>query len=131
LDVVSGLSADTLATLAAEEVLAVNQDALAVQGIRVSPAAPDGAECWAKPLAGGAVAAVLLNRGAGPGNASVSCTWTQLGLPQGATATVRDLWARAELGPATGSFTASVPPHGCAMVRVTPTTWLPGRHTGA
>lgn len=126
-DVVSGLDAPTLAILAGEEVLAVSQDALAVQGTRVSPPAPFGGECWAKPLAGGAVAAVLLNRGAGPANASVTCSWAELGLPASAAADVRDLWARQSLGPATGSFTASVPPHGCVMVTVTPTTWLPGR----
>ena len=70
---------------------------------------------------------MLLNRGAGPANASVTCTWAELGLPAGEAAAVRDLWAHADLGPATGAFTATVPPHGCVMVRVTPTTWLPGR----
>ena len=144
-DLAGGLDNETLALLAAPEVVAVSQDALAVQvrerggggrlsasrppipppplqphwqGTRVSPASPSGTECWARPLSGGAVAAVLLNRGEGP--ADVSCTWAELGLPAGAKAAVRDLWARADLGDFTGAFTArGVESHGAVMVRVT------------
>jgi alpha-galactosidase len=104
-DLVSGIDDATLALLTAPEVIAVDQDVLGVQGVRVSPAAPAGAECWAKPLADGSVAALLLNRGEAP--ADVTCTFAELGLanPNGAAA-VRDLWARADLGSATGAYTA-------------------------
>ena len=65
------------------------------------------------------MAAALLNRGAAPSD--VTCTWAELGLPAGASAGVRDLWARADLGAFTGQFTAqAVESHGAAMVRVTP-----------
>lgn len=105
-DIVSGLDADTLAIMTAPEVIAVDQDPLGVQGVRVSPSNPNGPECWARPLADGSVAALLLNRGSEP--ASVTCTFAQMGLrdPTG-TAAIRDLWARKDLGNATASFTAT------------------------
>jgi alpha-galactosidase len=96
----------------------VSQDPLGVQGIRVSPAAPNGVECWARPLADGAVAALLLNRR--PVAAAPVCTWAQLGLPPSAQADVRDLWARSDLGKFTSQYSVTVPSHGSALVKVTP-----------
>jgi len=117
-DLVSGIDNETLAILSAPEVVAVDQDALGVQGVRVSPAAPSGGECWARPLADGSVAALLLNRGAAA--ADVSCSWAELGLKQPAgAAAVRDLWARADLGSFSGSFTASaLRSHASMLVKV-------------
>ncbi len=110
--------AATLSLLAAPEVLAVSQDSLGVQGVRVSPANATGTECWARPLADGSVAALLLNRGDAP--SSATCTFQQLGLkqPNGA-ADVRDLWARADLGSFKGSYSAAgLAPHSAALVKV-------------
>ena len=117
-DIVSGLDNATMSILSAPEVIAVNQDPLGVQGIRVSPSSPSGPECWAKPLEDGSVAAMLLNRG--PASAPVTCTWQQIGLkdPSGA-ADVRDLWARSDLGSFTASYTATVESHDAVVVKVT------------
>lgn len=117
-DLAAGIDADSLAILSAPEVIAVSQDALGVQGVRVSAAAPDGAECWARPLADGSVAALLLNRGLAP--ADVTCTWAEIGLKQpAAAASVRDLEARSDLGDFTGAFTAkALPGHGAQLVKV-------------
>jgi alpha-galactosidase len=105
-----------LAVAANAEVLAVSQDAAQVMGVRVSPANATGAECWARPLAGGAVAALLVNRAETAGSAA--CTWAQLGLPPGPAA-VRDLWAHAALGNFSDSFTAhALPPHASMLVTV-------------
>jgi hypothetical protein len=73
---------------------------------------------WAKPLSGrGAaphgvqargqrqttgVAVVVLNRGSAA--TSLNLTWTMVGLPEGAKVAVRDLWAHADVGTATGSL---------------------------
>ena len=118
-DVVSGLDSDSLALLSAPEVLAVDQDALGVQGIRVSPRAPGGCECWARPLADGSVAALLVNRGAAAADAS--CSFEELGLRNpAAPARARDLWLRADLGSFSGSFTAAaLPSHGSVIVKFT------------
>ena len=89
-----------------------------LQGIRVSPAAPLGQECWAKPLADGSVAAMLLNRGTAA--ALMSCTWEEVGLPQpSAAAAVRDLWERKDLGNFTGAYATTVPAHGAVVIRIT------------
>lgn len=117
-DVVSGLDADILAILTAPEVLSVSQDALGVQGVRVSTPTPAGSECWARPLADGGVAALLLNRALGVADAT--CTFEELGLKNpNATAKVRDLWARADLGVFSNAFTAKgLAGHASMLVKV-------------
>ena len=117
-DLVSGIDAETLAILSAPEIIAVDQDVLGVQGVRVSLSNPMGAECWAKPLADGSVAALLLNRG--DAVADVECSWAEMGLknPTGAGA-VRDLWARKDLGNFTGAYTAkALASHASMLIKV-------------
>jgi alpha-galactosidase len=115
-DLVSGIDNATLALLSAPEVLAVSQDPLGVQGVRVTAPNLSGPECWARPLADGSVAALLLNRGGA--SAQVTCTWEELGLPAGATADVRDLWLRKDLGPSTGGFSAQLDGTSAMLVKV-------------
>jgi alpha-galactosidase len=51
-------------------------------------------------------------------SASMSVTWSQIGLPAGA-ASVRDLYAQKDLGNSTDSYTAtSVPSHGVVMLKI-------------
>ena len=88
------------------------------QGVRVSPAAPDGVEVWAKPLASGAVAVVFLNRSPEPRD--IVGDFATLGL-SAKQAKARDLVLRKDLGEVSGSFTAKgVPPHGVVAVTLTP-----------
>ena len=109
-----------LAIVSNAEVIAVSQDAAQVMGVRVSPPAPDGGECWARPLADGGVAALLINRAASAG--SVNCTWAQLGLAPGPAA-VRDLWAKSDLGNFSDTFTSnSLAPHASTLVKVVQAT---------
>ena len=113
---VRAMSPETRAILLNAEVIAVDQDSLGVQGMLVAENAPD-LQVWAKRLAGGSRAVVLLNRS---GLASaMTTTWWRIGLPAG-PARVRDLWARADRGTFTEKYSATVPPHGVVMVRVTP-----------
>jgi alpha-galactosidase len=117
-DVVSGLSAENLAILTAPEIIAVSQDILGVQGVRVSARNASGSECWARPLADGSVAALLLNRALDAADAA--CTWEELGLKDpAAPAKVRDLWARADLGTFSGAFIAKgLAGHASMLVKV-------------
>jgi alpha-galactosidase len=119
-DIVSGLDPDSLEVLSAPEVIAVDQDPLGVQGVRVSPHQPQGTECWARPLYDGGIALLLLNR-APLASANVLCDFAQAGvLKPGEGVKVRDLWARADLGVFVGNFTAgNVPPHGSMLVKLT------------
>jgi alpha-galactosidase len=106
----------TRAILMNRDVIAVDQDKLGVQGRRVWK---DGdSEVWVKPLAGGARAVALVNRGEAP--VAITATWEQLGLPDRLGASVRDLWAHRDLGRKRGSQSATVAPHGVAMFRIQP-----------
>jgi alpha-galactosidase len=113
---IRSMSATTKAILTNAEVIAVDQDALGVQGkIVASPGT--NLQVWSKKLTGSnTVAVVLLNRGGSA--ASISVQWSSIGIPAGA-ATVRDLWNHSELGSFTGTYTASsVPSHGAAMLKI-------------
>ncbi len=99
-----------------KEVIAVDQDPLGIEGKHV--AKRGDLEVWARPLQGGNRAVILLNRGGEEKEIGVS--WEELGYPEHLTAAVRDLWLKKDLGKFTGTFSASVPPHGVVMVTVKP-----------
>ena len=106
----------TRSILMNREVIAIDQDALGIQGRRVFK---DGnSEIWVKPLAHGARALLLFNRGGAP--ASIRATAEELGWPTGVRASVRDLWSHRDQGRWTGSLEAMVEPHGVAMFRIDP-----------
>jgi alpha-galactosidase len=99
-----------------KEVIAVDQDALGMQGRRVRK---DGdSEVWVRQLKDGSRAVVLFNRGAAETQISVS--WEELGYPARISAGVRDLWAKKDLGKMSGKFAASVASHGVVMIKVMP-----------
>jgi len=99
-----------------KEVIAVDQDPLGREGRRVWK---DGdLEIWAKQQQDGSRAAVLLNRGSS--EQKIPLKWEQIGYPGHVPATVRDLWARKDLGRFTGEFSAAVAPHGVVMMTVRP-----------
>jgi alpha-galactosidase len=110
------MSAETREILTNPEVIAVDQDALGMQGRKVRDNGPQ--EVWMKPLADGSRAVILFNRGTEAGNVSVS--WEDIGLAPGGKALVRDLWRKTEAGSFTGRFEAKVAPHDVVMVRITP-----------
>ena len=114
---VRSMSAATREILLNREVIAVDQDSLGVQGTLVSERTPE-LPVWMKPLADGSRALALLNRSAL--QTVITASWWRLRLS--GPAQVRDLWAHADLGTATGHFSATVPAHGVVMVRVTPVT---------
>jgi alpha-galactosidase len=112
----SAMGPETKAILTNREVIAVDQDALGVQGTRI---AKDGdGEVWARPIAGGGRAVVLLNRSTKP--RTIGVDWAQLGLSPDLPAKVRDLWQGADLAPARGHFGATVPGHAVVMVTIRP-----------
>jgi len=102
----------TLSLLTNDEVLDINQDPLGRPAGRRSRTGD--AEVWARPLHDGSMAAGLINRSGNP--MKVTAKWSDLGLkgPQ----RVRNLWLRKEIGRFKGSFTATVPPHGCVLVKL-------------
>ena len=116
---VTTASAATLALLSNPELLAIDQDALALSGFRVGVggAYANGVEVWSKPLAAcGTRAVALFNRGEAA--ADISVKWLDIGLAAGA-AQLRDVWARADLPAATDSYTVKVPAHSAQLVKIT------------
>jgi alpha-galactosidase len=113
---VTQMTATTKAILTNPDVIAVDQDPLGKQGTRVATSGSN-LEIWSKQLSGTNTRAVALFNRSGAA-ASMSVTWTQIGLPAGA-ATVRDLYAQKDLGSFTDSYKAdSVPSHGIVMLKV-------------
>ena len=102
-----------LALLTNDEVLAVNQDAAALQGRRIS--AGDGLEIWRRELGGGAAALGLFNRT--EADTTMRANLPELGLAGGYKA--RDLWQRKDCPVAEGRVEIFVPAHGAAMLRLT------------
>ena len=103
--------------LMAPEIVAVDQDALGKQGTRVwVGGSGNWLNIWSKQLSGTNVRAVALFNGT-TAAASITVNWSQISLPAG-NATVRDLWARTDLGSFNNSYTVSVPAHGTVMLKI-------------
>jgi alpha-galactosidase len=99
------------AILTNREVIAIDQDPAGHQGHRASGS--EEREIWIRPLADGSTAVALFNRSAA--EAKMAVKWADLGL--GAQPHARDLWRHQDVAAGT-EYTASVPAHGVALLRV-------------
>lgn len=106
----------TLAILTAPEVVAVDQDPLGRQARRVRAEGPS--ELWARELADGSRAVLLLNRG--DAAQRVWLTWDEVGLDPIAAMTVRDLWGRADIGELDEGYDATLASHAALLLRISP-----------
>jgi alpha-galactosidase len=96
------------------EVLAVNQDVLGKQAMRIKK---NGAlEVWKKKLADGSVAVAMLNRGSVSGE--IAFTAGDVGLLD-SSKLVRDLWKEEDISEFSKSFSREVLPHATLLVKVT------------
>jgi mRNA-degrading endonuclease toxin of MazEF toxin-antitoxin module len=113
------LSPVTLATLTNPDVIAVDQDSLGLQCVKISGGS--GLEVWSKRLAQAGQkdsrrAVVLLNR---TGSAApITVHWSELGLEPD-SASLRNLWTHEDLGAQANSYTATVPANDAVMLLVT------------
>ena len=113
---IRNLSPEIHQILTNKEVIAVNQDSLGLQGVKVRD---DGdIEVWSKQLKDGARAVVLFNRS--EAEAKISFNWTEIGYPMTLKARVRDLWKKKNIGQFKETYSAQVPSHGVVMVKVKP-----------
>jgi alpha-galactosidase len=116
------LDAFTRGLLTNDEVLAVNQDPLGRQAAQVIV---DGRrQVWVKELEDGSRAVGLFNLSRREQTLTVE--WGRFGLK--GSQRVRDLWRQKDLGVAAESFSAAVPRHGVALIKVSP---APAKRNGA
>jgi alpha-galactosidase len=98
------------------EVIAVDQDPLGLQGVRLVQGDGFAPDVWARPLAHpGWRAVVVFNRGFDEATADLATV--DLGLAPG-TVKVRDLWTHQDVGSLGTTFPVVLPPNSARMFRV-------------
>ncbi|CAI9768266.1 unnamed protein product [Fraxinus pennsylvanica] len=117
---VRNMTAETFEIISNEEVIAVNQDPLGVQGRKVYAYGPDGCyQVWAGPLSGSRLVVALWNRCSKI--TTITVNWATLGLKSSTIVSVRDLWKHELVSlDSVSSFTATVDTHGCEIYVFTP-----------
>lgn len=110
------MSAARAAVYMNAEVIGVAQD-LTAPGARLFFDNSSNLQAWAKPLASGARAALLINSG-DLASAAVAITWEMFGWSSSDAVAVYDLLAHAELGNFTAGYSRSLRPHASAMLRL-------------
>ncbi len=119
------MTKETREILTNKEVIAVDQDALGIQGFPAT--SEDDLELWAKPLANGDWAFCFLNRGKEIKN--VNFDWKENFIKDDfsnnqfdakkTTYKVRDLWMKKDSGTTDAALRVSVPSHDVLMFRLT------------
>ena len=99
-----------------EEVIAVNQDPLGQQGVKIKDSGD--LEIWVKPLGDGTRAVVLFNRS--EISQKMTVTWNEIGYPAHLKAQVRDLWKKKDVGNFSEKYTDDIPSHGVVMIKIKP-----------
>ncbi|KAK8687400.1 hypothetical protein V6N13_086222 [Hibiscus sabdariffa] len=110
------MSNNTYEILSNEEVIAVNQDKLGVQGKKVKK---DGhLEVWAGPLHNNKVAVVLWNRGSR--KATITALWSDIGLDPAVAVKARNLWTHSSQYALKHQLSAELDPHASKMYILSP-----------
>jgi len=115
----------TLNLLTNDEVIAVNQDPMGKQAVKVKEA--DGVQVWKKEMQDGSIAVGLFYTGSNiPAEAfawddelktkKITISWDELGI--NGKQNVRDLWRQTDLGTFDSGFEAEVNYHGVVLVGV-------------
>jgi hypothetical protein len=115
----TGLSDATLATLTNAAVIAIDQDALGLQAVKVAEVGK-GLEVWSKPLSKpGERAVLLLNRTSEA--AQISVSRADLALLDSSAASVINIWSGKfgeSLGPLAASYSVTVPANDALLLLV-------------
>lgn len=121
---IRSLQPHSLALLTNQELLAVNQDSWCLQASLVTLG--DGSQVFVKPLSDGTFALALWNLAAE--EAMLNVSWSVLTLQPlydtpAKPMAVRDLWSRRDLGIHDSGYSALVPGHGIAIMKLTPQSY--------
>jgi alpha-galactosidase len=119
----TNMSKETLGILTNEDAIAINQDALGIQGFKF--AVKDSVETWFKPLEGGDWAVCFLNRSSKPEkikfewDTKVYDDFSKRDLDAGKTIyKVFDVWSKENLGNTKKDLNIVVPSHDVLMLRL-------------
>ena len=109
------LSSTTITMLKNQRVIAIDQDSLGAQGSLVSQTST-GQQVWVKPLASGARAVALFNRGSSP--QQITTSTSAVGLPRVSGYTLLNVWTN-QTSTSKGKISALVQPDAVVLYRVT------------
>ena len=112
----SSMTAAVKDVLTNKEAIAVDQDSLGAQGVRIK--GKGALEVWVKPLAGGDKAVMFLNRTSATATISVQWTDSLIRWGAGAKVNVRDLWKHSDSLVVAQGLSAQVPSHDAALFRL-------------
>jgi len=114
------LSSTNINMLKNSNVIALDQDSSGAQGYPLSQPTSigqqSGQQVWVKPLAGGARAVALFNRGSSA--AQITTSASAVGMPSASQYTLLDVWTR-QTSTTTDTITATVPANAVVLYRVT------------
>ena len=110
----SNMSQETKDILMNPEIIAVNQDVLGEQAVKLSDNGDQ--EVYARNMSDSSRVVGLLNRGSS--TVSMSVSWTLLEIT--GMQAVRDLWQRSDLGTFEDAFSCDVESHECVMLKIKP-----------
>ncbi len=110
-----------------EEIIAIDQDALGSPAQRVKNDAQT--EIWVKKIQNNALALGLFNRSAQ--HVDMTVTWADFNVSPETQMNVRDLWAKADLGPSSDRITRPVQSHELVVLKLTPLAGTPVGNTDA
>lgn len=118
------MNAETISILTNADAIAINQDPIGVQGLKVESV--EGLETWVKPLSNGEWALCFLNRSAEP--KTISYDWKTKVVKDefakrelnGASQqyNIKDVWTKKSLGNTQKTLKATIPSHDVLMVKL-------------
>lgn len=121
---IANMTKETREILTNKEAIAIDQDALGIQGFKFS--AKDGLETWFKPLQNGDWAVCFLNRS--DAAQKINFDWAKNAVTDDVakreavfdktTYRIRNIWTKTEMGTTKKPFTAEVPAHDVVMLRL-------------
>ena len=106
---IRNMDESTKTILLNKEIIAIDQDVLGKQGIRVMR--KDGLEAWKKQLSGDRVAIAFLNRNSW--NETITATWEDLELDPDLRYSIYDVWEHQQVKHEAGILSARLKPHEC------------------
>jgi alpha-galactosidase len=108
---IRNMDESTKTILLNKDIIAIDQDVLGKQGIRVMR--KDGLEAWKKELSGDRVAIAFLNRNSW--DETITATWEDLELEPDLRFSIYDVWEHETVKHEAGMLSAKLKPHECQV----------------